>query len=84
MRMNTHDTFTRCSFPMRWTLLIGRKWSACFRDAEAATTLAAGTRSRRPLRLTYSHPALPQHQLRDLQGVEGSSLQELVATAPER
>ena len=28
--------------------------------------------------------ASPQHQLRDLQGVEGSSLQELVATAPER
>ena len=36
------------------------------------------------LLLIPTRSPLPQHQLCDLQGVKGSSLQELVAAAPER
>jgi hypothetical protein len=37
-----------------------------------------------PLRSLSPLPALPQHELRDLQGVKGSSFQQLVTAAPER
>jgi hypothetical protein len=53
--------------------------AATFRESGYSTPSTESTPS-----IKATHSALPQHQLRDLQGVEGSSLQELVATAPER
>ena len=42
------------------------------------------TKSTPSTKSTYYRPASPQHQFRDLQGIKGSSFQELVAADPER